>query len=274
MGITADRMPLVFSAIVPHSPLLMDRIGKTNRRKLAKTLRAYREIERLLYAAKPATLVVISPHAAQASSTLTVGVADTYAADFELFGDFHPPQTWVTDISLAHRLHVADAPRDRDLPITFVHQPRVDYGVAVPLTLLTPHLPKVLTVTVHTALLSPEQHWQYGQHIGDVLRAAPERVAVIASADLSQSLPNQSGKRTGRGAAFDRQLLELLRKNDAAGVVKIDPRLVSAASCCGFLPLVTLLGALDGCRSTPTVLSYEGPFGVGMLTAYFDFTGR
>lgn len=263
-------MPIVFSAIVPHSPLLIDRIGKTNRRKMVKTLRAYREIERLLYVSKPATLVVISPHADAVSSAFTISVSEKISADFELFGDFHPPQTWMSDLHLAQMLRAADEPRHRTAPVALVDQPRADYGVGVPATLLTPHLPALRILPLHTALLAPEQHWRYGQHIGDVLRSTTQRIALVASADLSQPPPHQSKRRAPRGAAFDRQLLELLRKNDAAGVVKMDPKLVGEAACCGFLPIVTVLGAMDGSSYAPVVLSYEGPFGVGLLTAYFD----
>jgi hypothetical protein len=35
-------------------------------------------------------------------------------------------------------------------------------------------------------------------------------------------------------------------------------------------PVVILLGALNGLKVKPKILSYEGPFGVGYLVAYFE----
>jgi len=46
-----------------------------------------------------------------------------------------------------------------------------------------------------------------------------------------------------------------------------DPALCEKAAECGFKSLVMLLGAFDGYKLKTKVLCYEGPFGVGYLTA-------
>ena len=55
-------MSIVFAAITPHAPVLIPEIGKENLKKLTKTEAALKKLEQELYAAKPESLVVISPH--------------------------------------------------------------------------------------------------------------------------------------------------------------------------------------------------------------------
>jgi len=50
----------------------------------------------------------------------------------------------------------------------------------------------------------------------------------------------------------------------------MDAELIERAGECGLRPSIMLLGALDGLKVKPEILSYEGPFGVGYLVASFD----
>jgi aromatic ring-opening dioxygenase LigB subunit len=46
--------------------------------------------------------------------------------------------------------------------------------------------------------------------------------------------------------------------------------LVQSAGECGLRSIVILMGALDGLKVKPEILSYEGPFGVGYLVASLE----
>ena len=69
---------IVFAAIAPHSPLLLPTIGKEHQKKLEKTLAAYRALEEDLYAAKPDTLVVYSPHGNVLKNAFSLFIAQKY----------------------------------------------------------------------------------------------------------------------------------------------------------------------------------------------------
>lgn len=264
-------MPIVFSAIVSHTPVLLERVGKGNRERLAATVESYAALERLLYAASPETLAVISPHGEIMPEAFGVGMADRFTARFEAFGDFSVQPSWRADAKTAQDVRASDESQRQSPPLALVTQPLMDHGVAVPAVLLTAHLPRVALLPLHVAGLPATSHWRFGQSLGQFFRSAARRIAVVASADLSHRLSEDAPAGfSPQAAAFDRQLLESIRRADAAAVVNLDEALVQAVACCGHLPIVTLLGVLDGMVATPTVMSYEGPFGVGHLMVGFE----
>ena len=66
---------------------------------------------------------------------------------------------------------------------------------------------------------------------------------------------------------FDQKIMDAIQSWDKDAVLNLDPELVESAGECGLRSIVVLMGALEGLQVKPRVLSYEGPFGVGYLTA-------
>lgn len=263
-------MPIVFAAIVPHSPVLVPNIGKRHRRKLATTSAALRQLEGELYAAQPQTLAVVSPHGVIATNFFGVTSADRLSSNFSAFGDFTPSSSWRGDAITAQRLRAADETARRAPPFRLRGATEVDYGVSVPLLSLASHLPDLPVLPLHVAGLPVADHWRFGAFLGEQFRQFDRRVAVLASGDLSHRLtPKSPAGFSPRGAAFDRAMLECIRRGDAPAVASLKPDVVTAAAACGFLPIVTILGVMDGMAVQPRVLSYEGPLGVGLLTVHF-----
>ncbi|MDD5109642.1 MAG: class III extradiol dioxygenase subunit B-like domain-containing protein [Patescibacteria group bacterium] len=265
-------MPIVFAAIAPHSPPLLKRVGGGHSREHQVTLESYLQLERTLYASKCDTVVLLSPHGEGVPGTFGVGVADRCVANLEPLGDFSSNVSWRGDVATAQALRSVDESRQSTLPIRLNDQQRVDYGVAIPVMLLSSHQPNLAILPIHTTSLPAAQHWRFGQFLGNELRARPQRYAVVASGDLSNRLTATSeNAAAAQGAAFDRQMLEMIRRGDAASIVNFDAELIQAVGSCGYLPIVTLLGVLDRMRYHSDVISYEAPHGVGMLCVGFDF---
>lgn len=266
-------MPIVFAGVCSHSPLLLEGIGRDHRDALQSTVRSCAELERQLYATRPETIVVISPHGEAASEDLVLAGAPEFAANFERFGDFRTHGRWSSDPATAQRIRAADESQQHAFRLRFSSQSQLDHGVSVPLLLLGSHLPEIKLLAVHTSTVPATVHWQFGHFLGDQLRSVPRRFAVIASTDLSHRLtPNSPAGFSPLASGFDRLLLELVRRGDTAGVVNLDAATVLAVACCGYLPIVVLLGILDGMRGQPVVLGYEAPFGIGHLVMHFDLT--
>ncbi len=59
-------------------------------------------------------------------------------------------------------------------------------------------------------------------------------------------------------------------RNDAKPLLDLDMNTVENAGQCGFRPIMTMLGCLDGMNVTAKKLCYEAPFGVGYLTVRYD----
>lgn len=266
-------MPIVFAGVCSHSPLLLEQIGKDHRDALQSTVRCCQELERQLYATRPETIVIISPHGDAASGDLVLSGAPNFTANFERFGDYNTNGRWSSDPATTQYLRAADESQRHAFRMRFSSQTLLDHGVSVPLLLLGAHVPEIKVLAVHTSTMPSTLHWQFGHFLGDQFRTSPRRLAVIASTDLSHRLtPDSPAGFSPQASGFDRQLLELIRRGDTAGVVNLDAKTVLEVAACGYLPIVVLLGVLDGMRGQPVVLGYEAPFGIGHLVMYFDLT--
>jgi len=81
-------MPLVFAAVVPHSPVLVPSVGKEHLKKLKKTVAAMKRLEQDLYASHPDTILIVSPHGPVEADHFTLDLNETYACDLKDFGVF------------------------------------------------------------------------------------------------------------------------------------------------------------------------------------------
>lgn len=260
---------IVFSAIIPHSPLLIPSIGKEHRDQLAQTLHAYTELEQALYLTKPDTLVIISPHAAMYPDAFSGNMAASFTGVLKDFGDHGTTVKAKTDFLLLDHIH--RAMREEDIPFTLTSQEELDYGFTIPLLLLTPHLERWKLVPLSTSLLDGQHHYEMGRQLKRVLHAEQHRVAIMASADLSHHSNYLSAQgATPEGQQFDQLVRDKVLHMDAAGLLALDQNLVEKAQQCGYKPILMLLGALENIQCTPKELCYEAPFGVGYLTMKFD----
>ena len=117
-----------------------------------------------------------------------------------------------------------------------------------------------------------KSHVAFGSLLKETIAETNKRVAVIASGDLSHALFTEApAGYNPAGPAFDKKIQELLATNNLSGMLQMDKNMVAGASECGFRSFLILMGILRGMSSRYTSYSYEGPFGVGYLTANFAF---
>lgn len=260
---------IVFSALVPHSPLLAPGVGKEKRDALSATLKAYAEVEQALYLAKPETIVVISPHAPSYPDAFSANMSPKYVGTLKAFGDHQTTVEAKGDFLLLDRLQ--RELRAEGTPFTLTSSEELDYGFTVPLLLLTSHLSDWRLVPLAPSLLDAQAHVDFGRKLKGVLHRESTRVAVIASADLSHKLNAASpGGASMEGPAFDATLRSKLSLVDIQGLLSLDAQAVEAAGQCGYRPAMTLLGMLEGLNVKATERCYEAPFGVGYLTMTFE----
>lgn len=261
-------MSLVYAAITPHPPLLIPSVGHEATKKLAKTKQALQRIEEDLYLSKPQVLVVISPHGKLLPDTFTINFCSEYQADLKDFGDLTTRLTFKGEMDLPYLLRAST--KRQHLPAVMITEPRLDYGVSVPLYWLTPHLKEVAILPIGFTDLDAKAHFEFGTILKDQIINSNKRVAVIASADLSHTLKTEAPAGFNRaGAEFDIALQEFLANRNTAGILQLDPKLITAAVECGWRSILILLGILREVGYTYEAYNYESPFGVGYLTASF-----
>jgi len=152
-----------------------------------------------------------------------------------------------------------------------ISSPHPDWGFNVPLFFLAKDFRGKIEQHL-IGLESPTFYFDKGKEIyKSKIYNLKFKIVLIASGDLSHCL-----KKDGPygfhpdGPKFDKDLIDSIKKKDIEKILKLD-ELYPEAGECGLRSFCFLLGILEssGLNWQPEIFSYEGPFGVGYLTANF-----
>ncbi len=257
---------IVFAAFMPHSPLLLPVIGKEHRKRLKLTLEAMKTLAEHLYTAMPETVVILSSHSTMHETAFSINLHDEYVTDLSRFGDLGTKGEFLPDLALMDAIQ--RSLRRADQPMTLDSDAALDHGTAVPLLLLTERLPEIRIVPISYSGLDAKAHAAFGRALRDVLEASPRRIAVIASGDLSHALSNKAPAGFHKeGKIFDDSVREAIVDSSLSRLLSLEPESVKTAAECAWRPLLIFLGLLEEKHGRPEILSYEAPFGVGLLVA-------
>ncbi len=260
---------IVAAAIVPHTPLLAPSVGKDHVQKLEGTIKALAEIEQALYLAKPDTIVIISPHAQMYPDAFSGNVAPSFKATLKEFGDHGTVVPAKANFMLLDRIH--RHMRDCNCAFSMTSSEELDYGFTVPLMYLTKNLQNWKLVPLGVSLLDAATHFRFGQELKNVIHAETNRVAIIASADLSHHANMNSPEGAlPEGEAFDKFMRTQALTLDGPALLAADPNMLEKAGQSGYKPIVMLAGCLEGMNFKAKELCYEAPFGVGLMTVRYD----
>ncbi len=261
-------MTLIFSGIAAHTPILMPKIGKVEGLKIIeKTSQSMKQLEQELLAARPDIIVIISPHGEMLVDAITINFNSKYVSRFDEFGDLVTKDEWRPATMLIDRLR-EDFKR-LHLPLTLTSEDFLDYGSSVPLHYLTESLKEVRIVPLRpSSELGLKAHFEIGTALKSEIMDSTSRIAVIASADLSHRVGEDSPSGLSpKGVAFYDKVVELLKERNPIGILDVDDDWAKEAQACGAAPLALLFGLLDGMNVEPQIFSYEKPLGVGYLVA-------
>ncbi len=263
-------MSLVFSAVVPHPPLLIPNIGKDELKKIEATKAALEKLEEDLYLSKPEVILIISPHGSLFKDAFCVNAHTHFESNFGEFGDMDTKLAWKGSDFLAAKLgHMAN---EAKIPLQLISEDHLDHGASVPLFYLTQHLPDVKILPIGYSMLDNKSHLNFGELIKEFIMDSGKRVAIIASGDLSHGLTTDSPAGFSKvGQEFDNKIIELLETRNTTGYANIDIKFVEEAAECGYRSFLILLGIMKDMNYTFKNYSYEGPFGVGYLVGNFVF---
>jgi MEMO1 family protein len=261
-------MSLVFSAIVPHPPLLLPSIGREHAKMLEKTRNAYEKVSAALAASGAETIVVFSPHLPFLPENFLINLSPVYRTHFVEFGDFTKPREYAPDHLLAER--IKRNAREKKFPLTLISEEHLDYGSGVPLFFLPDPDLKTKIVVVGPSRADAKTQFAFGRIVKDAILRSRHRVAVICSGDLSHRHTSDSPSGFSKQAKiFDDLMVANLSAGNASPILQTEDALVSEAHACGYKPICLFLGVMDKINCRPELLSYETPFGVGYATMMF-----
>jgi len=234
---------------------------------LAKTKQALERLEEELYVARPETIIVISPHGKLMDEVFTINHSPTLQGDFSGFGDLETKLEFKNDLPLAYQIRER---LETDLPLILTTDSKLDYGSSIPLLYLASHLKNIKIIPVGYCQLDRKAHFNFGNEVRKILEMTNKRVAVIASADLSHRLIKEApAGYSPEGKKFDADLVKYIKEKEIGKILTLDEGLIKEAGECGYRSILILLGLISEINYKADILSYEGPLGVGYLTANF-----
>ncbi|MCE5191449.1 MAG: AmmeMemoRadiSam system protein A [Actinomycetia bacterium] len=262
-------MTEILGIIAPHPPIMVPVVGGRDADVTSASAAAMHEAGRVLEAFSPQTVVIMSPHSPAAQDAFIIDTAPHAAGSFEQFGAGGTRLSYATDVEFARTLLSELEAEDINVidraQFPSLHSGVLDHGVLVPMSFLDP-AGRWPIVNLSLSWLPYEVHHRLGQVITGVAARLGRRIAFVASGDCSHRLkPEAPAGFSPRAAEFDRTLVNLVAAGDFDGLMHIEPALVEAAGECGLRSFVTLGGVIPGAATR--VLSYEGPWGVGYMTA-------
>lgn len=259
---------LIFAAFTPHSPLLIDSIGKENTSKLDVTRSSMRALSEELYASDPDVIVLVGTQRHAHTDAFSVNVHDEYIVDFTEFGDLSTHTEFRPDFELVTAIQ--NKMQSEKIPFTLDSESSLDYGTGVPLTLLVhfPNAPALIPVSYSD--VSPKMHIQFGRALHDVCMSTKKRVAIVVSGDLAHTLTSDAPAGFHEsGMIFDEAMLQAVQNVSISQLLSIDSSIIENARESAYRPMLILFGLLEHLPVRPEILSYEHPFGVGELVAQF-----
>ncbi len=270
---------VVACVLAPHPPLLIPEIGKGDLAAVKATALAMEELACRVKQSRPDVIIVISPHAPLFEDVIAILTDDPLSGDFSTFGVPRAGYSFRNDPELidaimdqSARAGIRTYRFDSRSRRRYGRAQGLDHGVLVPMHFIGKETgPEVPLVAMGTALLTRNELYDFGKAIDKAAGELKRRAVLVASGDLSHRLiPQAPAGYDVKGREFDETRICLLRDMDVEGILSLDDSLLERAGECGYRPLVTALGALDGDDPKSEVLSYEGPFGVGYGCVIFS----
>lgn len=268
---------LVGCALMPHPPIMIPEVGKGELATIIKTVKAAEYTAQTIKEHNPNTIVLITPHGPVFEDAASISVHPRLKGSLAAFGVPEVALGFETDgllvrhiLRKAERLGVNLVELTDDVAKTHRFPLALDHGALVPLYYM--HKAGFTGQLVHISIgmLPYEEMYTFGKAIQAAIGIADERVAVIASGDLSHRLTKQApAGYSPRGAEFDQTVIKAIGNLDAKTLLNMDRELIEQAGECGLRPICSLMGVLGGIEAKAEVLSYEGPFGVGYAVALF-----
>jgi aromatic ring-opening dioxygenase LigB subunit len=229
---------------------------------------------------RPEVAVVLTPHNIHVEGAMAVVLSGTVAGTLE----GHPDVALRIGVDRPLALAIRDAIAAEGIPVAGVSYGAndaaaasfpMDWAVLVPLWFMGGRSdPAVSAVVVAPARdLSYERHVAAGRAIASAAAASGRRVALIASCDHGHGHDaNGPYGFTPKSREFDDQVVALVKKDDLAALLRMDPALPVEGRADSYWQMLMLHGAL-GASWKGEFLSYEAPTYFGMLCAAYEPAG-
>jgi aromatic ring-opening dioxygenase LigB subunit len=236
----------------------MPGINTTRFPEAKETVEALHELADDLYAAHPDTIVILSHGTPVYEDAFSINVADPYTADLSAVGDLDYHKTYHPDFGFIDTLQ--RFARKNGIPVSLSTDEKLAFPSTVPLHYLTSHLKDIRIVPVAPSSLDGKAHFSFGNTLQHIVSQSDKRIALIATGDMGHAEDAED---------FNEKLVTFLKERNSSGLLQVNPDDITKAQDTSYRQICMLFGALDGVNTTPELLSYAKPFGVGYAVVNF-----
>ncbi|MBM7561832.1 AmmeMemoRadiSam system protein A [Fusibacter tunisiensis] len=274
-------MSFLGAFLMPHAPVLIDKIGDWQTNDVQKTVASMKSIANEIAKLDPDTIIVISPHGPIFSDAIAIYNQSDYKGDFHAFGEFSLQYNFVKDADFIAQLIQTNAqckgdyyPIDEPLFQTHQISEKLDHGVLVPLHFINEVVSRPKYVFMSYGHFSYKRLMENGYLLRAAIEALGKNIVVIASGDMSHALKdNGPYDYLPEGPQFDSLMVKAIDQNKPWDVFAASEKMIAGAKECGLRSYAMLLGLFLKSSIASRLYSYEGPFGVGYLCASFYEVG-
>lgn len=269
---------ITYAALTPHPPIIIPEIGQERARDAEATIKGVQSMAHELLLSSPDTVVFLTPHGNVFADCITCLIESQLIGNLASFGHPEVKTSHSNDLELLKELGIRAESQgisllgiNRELALQHALNPEIDHGIMVPLYFLEKAgMGDKPILALSVGYLDNIELYTLGRLIQQAAGSLGKRVAVVASGDMSHRLKDEGPYNYHPdGSRFDLLVRDTLAGADVQGILNIPEKLRQNAGECGYRSIVIMLGVLDGYDIKSRVFSYEGPFGVGYLTAGF-----
>jgi MEMO1 family protein len=257
--------------ITPHPPIILSEIGKGEEEKAGKTIAGMKKIAKAISAIKPKTIALITPHGNVFRDALCINTEVALKGDFGNFGysnlsyEFSGSDKAKTICDELNKIGITCVELNNKTADQYNVSTKIDHGALVPLYFIMQEYTDFDLVHINMGFLSKTQLYNSGKIISDILG---EENVLIASGDLSHRLTRSAPSGYDElGKVYDKLIVNAIKNKSYKDILDFDDKMLDRAGQCAQKPLEMLVGSLEDYETEAEVYSYEGPFGVGYMTA-------
>jgi 2,3-dihydroxyphenylpropionate 1,2-dioxygenase len=256
-------MSIVAALAAGHAPGITGWPEHAPPEQVERFLKGYEKLREKLIAGRPEILVVITPeHWANFflnnMPPFCIGVGEEFAGPLEDPKFLRVPKTKVPGApGPAHKLFEA---MSQEIDLAFSEELILDHGTMVPLHFLTPEMKLPVIPLIVNCIAHPMpplgRCYRVGEVLGEIIRAWPEHVALLATGGLSHWPAMLEAGRINE--EFDQGFLRLFQEGRAEEFARNTDAEVESQAGPGaheIRPWMVLAGAVAGAKGE--VLAYE-----------------
>jgi MEMO1 family protein len=277
--------PIQCAYIMPHPPIILPEIGQGRESVAKSTIESCKRIASEVVSDRPDTIILSTPHAWGFEDSISLMEPEKLQGDLAAFG--HPeirlafqgdPNLTFSILETAKKNKIPAGILPKNIKERHPQSSRLDHGAFIPLYFIKKeldrqkHLSRLIVLS--TPFLPLETLYRFGHCMRDALITSGQRIVYLASGDLSHRLTiDAPAGYHPQAYRFDQMLVDHIDTGNFREILKYTDKTLENAGECGTRSFIMMYGALNGCNLHTDIYSYEGPFGVGYLSARIAVSG-